>query len=97
MMRVLWIKQTCSACPTQFEGEFEDGRFFYARYRWGNLTIHVGESVEDAVISRPIFEKSVGTALDGSMSKNEFFMWALAAGFIFSPYALYQLGQDVDF
>ena len=28
-------KQTCGACPTQWEGKLKDGRDFYFRYRWG--------------------------------------------------------------
>lgn len=33
------LTQTCGACPSQWEGELEDGRMLYIRYRWGYLSI----------------------------------------------------------
>lgn len=37
MIKVTKLIRTCSACPSQWEGETEDGRYLYIRYRWGRL------------------------------------------------------------
>lgn len=37
------VKQTCGACPSSWEGRTEDGREVYARYRWGYLSVRVGD------------------------------------------------------
>ena len=34
-------KQTCSACPTQWEGRLKDGREFYFRYRHGYASLEL--------------------------------------------------------
>lgn len=40
------IRNTCHACPSQWEGEDEQGRYVYVRYRWGHLSVDVnGEEV----------------------------------------------------
>jgi hypothetical protein len=31
--KIKFLSRTCCACPSQWEGSFYDGRFFYARYR----------------------------------------------------------------
>lgn len=41
------IKQTCIACPTQWEGHLIDGRYVYLRYRFGRVTIDVANSEEE--------------------------------------------------
>ena len=43
------LDQTCNACPSQWEGILEDGRFVYARYRWGNLGVYTGSSIDNAI------------------------------------------------
>lgn len=47
--RVVALKKTCIACPSQWEGVLEDGRVIYARYRWGELSVGVGDGVDEAV------------------------------------------------
>ena len=42
-MKVISIEQTCGACPSQWEGITDDNRRVYVRYRWGNLSVRVGE------------------------------------------------------
>jgi hypothetical protein len=42
-------EQTCSACPTQWQGMLRDGRAFYFRYRWGTAWFGVGHSLTAAV------------------------------------------------
>ena len=44
-MRVISLKRTCGACPSQWDGvvQLPDGatRKLYARFRWGDLSVHV--------------------------------------------------------
>jgi len=36
------IRQTCTACPSQWEGRTTDERPIYIRYRWGVLSVRLG-------------------------------------------------------
>lgn len=72
---VVAMKQTCSACPSQWEGELEDGRMLYVRYRWGELSAGVGEDIKAAVKNgrseETLFFEHVGDGFDGSMTFEE--------------------------
>lgn len=76
-LQVIEIQQTCGACPSQWEGRLLDGRYFYARYRWGHLAVTAGASVDDAVgaywTENPdvIYEGVHGDGLDGCMGTAE--------------------------
>jgi hypothetical protein len=50
MFTLVQLKQTCSACPAQWEGQLEDGRKLYARYRWGHLSVGVADTLDEAVM-----------------------------------------------
>ncbi len=69
------LKKTCTACPSQWEGTLDDGRVLYARYRWGELSVGLGERIEDAVDNgrseEALFCEHVGDGLDGFMSFEE--------------------------
>lgn len=66
------LKKTCAACPSQWEGTMEDGRSFYARYRWGRLTWGFGPSVNAAVdASIQCKGISLGKPLAGDMGTLE--------------------------
>lgn len=39
---VVELRQTCLACPEQWEGHLEDGQVVYVRYRHGHLTAGFG-------------------------------------------------------
>ena len=64
-------EQTCSACPTQYEGRLADGRWFYFRYRHGRaiLGFSTGDdpqlvrAVQDAFHGGRVVEH--GDPLDG--------------------------------
>ncbi len=58
------IVQTCSACPSQWEGKLVTGKDIYIRYRHGQLSVAVdGESV---------FRRSLGSEYaDGILSYDE--------------------------
>lgn len=66
-MQILTIKRTCTACPSQWEGTTEDGQYFYIRYRWGNLFIGKGKTLNDAIDSCIVHQK-IGDSLDGFLS-----------------------------
>jgi hypothetical protein len=63
------LRQTCSACPSQWEGRTEDGLDLYVRYRWGWLTWGFGEGMDNA-IDACLAQSGVqlGDALDGELS-----------------------------
>jgi len=71
-MKVIEIRQTCGACPSQWEGKLSDGRYVYVRYRYGYLSISVGgPTVADAVRGEEVFGQDIGDGLDGFMSYEE--------------------------
>jgi hypothetical protein len=48
-LRVKAFQRTCIACPSQWEGQLEDGRWFYARYRWSSFCFGVGATLQLAL------------------------------------------------
>lgn len=65
--------QTCPACPSQWEGTCE-GRPVYVRYRYGHLTVSVGErdgGVNSAVSGIRVLDKKIGDSLDGILTWEE--------------------------
>lgn len=83
------IVQTCSACPSQWEGKLQDGRMFYARYRWGTLTIEVSreptDDIEIAMIPDGIlfYTEKLGDAYDGILEQNKLINIMSSIGFTF--------------
>lgn len=75
MPKVLTLKKTCLACPSQWEGTLEDGRAVYARFRHGHLGVGVGvnakEAVGNAMSGRPLYEADIGDRFDGFMDFDE--------------------------
>ena len=64
--RIKELKMTCGACPSQWEGFFEDGGSVYIRYRWGYL------SVEDTPRGElAYFGRQVGDGFHGVMTTEE--------------------------
>lgn len=70
MKIVISIKQTCSACPSQWEGRLIDGDYIYVRYRWGGLGVGIGKTRNTAILEDS-FYKSIGDSLDGFLSYEE--------------------------
>lgn len=60
MYKVISIENTCTACPSQWEGTLDDGRMIYIRYRHSHLTVSVSPfpttNISDAVRGNLIFE-----------------------------------------
>lgn len=69
MYRITELIQTCVACPSQYEGETDDGLYVYVRYRHGLLTIEVN--------NRRIFTCSYGDVSDGYLPYDELTTFAL--------------------
>lgn len=70
--RLRTLRITCSACPTQWEGSTEDGKQFYARYRWGRLTWGFGNDIDAAVdASLDNMGIDLSSDLDGELSTRE--------------------------
>ena len=73
--KVTALKKTSTACPSQWEGTFKDGRAVYARYRHGELSVGVGDDIEEAVRNstsdRALYADYVGDGLDGFMDLEE--------------------------
>jgi hypothetical protein len=56
------IKQTCYACPAQWEGLTTNFEPIYVRERWDHLSIRIGKigkGIESAVNGKPILEMNV--------------------------------------
>lgn len=74
MFKVVEIKNTCDACPAQWEGIDAEGRPVYVRYRWGYLAISLGEKFGDivsAINGEEIFGTQLGHGLHGEMSYDQ--------------------------
>jgi hypothetical protein len=81
-MKIKEFRKTCQACPSQWEGETEDGKEIYVRYRHGHLTIDVGNPKVDYLYRNTIiFEKQIGDNLDGVMTEEELKPYLKEAGF----------------
>lgn len=69
--KVVALKKTCTACPSQWEGTLEDGRLIYARYRHGALSVGIGEDIDQAVhngwTDDALYVDYVGDGFDGYM------------------------------
>lgn len=73
--RVVALKKTCTACPSQWEGTLEDGRVIYARYRHGELSVGIGNDIDEAVhngwTDDALYGDYVGDGFDGFMDFEE--------------------------
>lgn len=74
-LRVVALKKTSLACPSQWEGTLEDGRAIYVRFRWGELSVGVGNHVDGAVRNATsddaFYADPVSGGLDGYMDFEE--------------------------
>lgn len=65
------MKCTCGACPVQYEGKLEDGKFFYFRARWDEWDFGVGDSRDEAVTQSMLIEPT-GFARTGEVGDGDF-------------------------
>jgi hypothetical protein len=75
VLKLVSLKNTCTACPSQWEGTLEDGRAIYARYRHGELSVGVGNDINEAVRNgmsdQALYANGIGNGLDGFMDFQE--------------------------
>jgi hypothetical protein len=75
VLKLVALTKTCIACPSQWEGTLEDGRTIYARYRYGELSVGVGNGINEAVRNgmsdQALYADYIGDGLDGSMDFEE--------------------------
>jgi len=85
-LELKYLKQTCSACPSQWEAVTKNLKPVYIRYRWGYLTVEIGnyvyrnlsQAMKDDISSRALntateysFQECVGGEYDGCMSESD--------------------------
>lgn len=73
-MEINKLKCTCSACPSQWEFYTFENRPVYVRYRWGYLSICLGnpnKDIWDAVDGVEIYGQQLGDGFDGVISWDE--------------------------
>ena len=68
-----YIKQTCNACPSQWDAWDAEGNYYYIRYRWGTLLVEkaISESAWMAGDERLAYETTIGDALDGTLETKD--------------------------
>lgn len=75
MITVKKLVKTCFACPAQWEGETDDSRLVYIRYRWGYLSVRISPanptSISDAVHGEEIFGEDFADSFGGYMENDE--------------------------
>ena len=73
--KVVALRKTSLACPSQWEGVLDDGRAVYVRYRHGGLSVGLGDEIQEAVSNgisdRALYRDYVGDSLDGFMDVDE--------------------------
>ncbi len=69
-MKLTSLEKTCWACPAQWEGQLDDGRYIYIRYRWGYLQVGYGKTIDEAIDNRNYGTK-IGDDFDGYLETPE--------------------------
>lgn len=63
MLKIKEIKQTCYACPSQWEGKTTDDEEVYIRYRYGYLRCDIN--------GKTVYKAQIGDDLDGCIDLEE--------------------------
>lgn len=69
-LKIKRIERTCFGCPSQWVGKLEDDRVVYVRYRWGILSVGIGDDIEEAT-KRIVYKLPYGDMHDGVINLNE--------------------------
>lgn len=62
-MKIVQLTKTCDMHPSQWDARLEDGRVVHIRYKWRQLSVHIGPStatIMDVVGIPPWFDAEVG-------------------------------------
>jgi hypothetical protein len=70
VLKITYIKRTCFAYPSQWEGKTESG-YVYVRFRGGTLAVRFGPTIEDAIAGPNMFEWHDGDDFGGFMEYDE--------------------------
>jgi hypothetical protein len=62
-IEIVRLEQTCTACPSQWEGATAHGQAVYVRYRWGYLSVRID--------GNEVYGAQVGDGYDGTMTTEE--------------------------
>lgn len=75
MIRVVSVRRTCLACPSQFEGTTDKGEFVYARYRGAQMRVDVAPDElswnTDGHNKFTVYAESFGEPFDGYITFEE--------------------------
>lgn len=75
MIKVVSVRRTCLACPSQFEGTTDKGEYVYARYRGGRMRVDVAPDERAWSIAGhntyTVYQESFGDPLDGYITFEE--------------------------
>lgn len=88
-MNVNILNQTCTACPSQWDGWLTDNRMIYCRYRWGILSINISKTPTDDYCDpntewESFYSERIGDEYDGIMSQEELITRMKSLGFVFN-------------
>lgn len=73
-IKLVELERTCCACPSQWEGRTENNKPVYVRYRWGYLSVRVGQKgddIESAVCGKEVFGEQLGDGFNGSLPEGQ--------------------------
>ncbi len=71
-LKISNLRQTCTACPSQWEADATlTSKKVYIRYRYGQLKVSVGETLEEAIINCVYFRHVGSNFYDGMMLEKE--------------------------
>ncbi len=73
-MKKAKLRQTCSGCPSQWEGYTDKNEPVYIRFRYGYLSVSIGkidQDIEEIYVGNESFGWQIGGGLDGFLSFQE--------------------------
>jgi len=73
-MKKARLRQTCEGCPSQWEGWTDKHEPVYIRYRWGHLTVAVGEvgqEIKEMYGENNFLSEDIDSEFDGVLSFEE--------------------------
>ena len=68
MLNLKRLTQTSDACPSQWDGELDDGTPVYIRYRWGFLRVDLNPWTEQ---SQTVYGQQLGEPLHGCLIEDD--------------------------
>jgi hypothetical protein len=75
--RIVYLTKTCDAAPAQWQGKLANGHDIYIRYRYGHLSVRMGEHLFDDHVDPDAWDRALvyqtnpGHAYDGVMETDD--------------------------